>query len=45
LAGLVADGSLRPQIVEHDWRELAKTGPLLRERRIAGKAVFSIDQT
>ena len=45
LAGLVADGSLRPQIVEHDWRDLANTGPLLRERRIAGKAVFSIDQT
>jgi NADPH2:quinone reductase len=44
LAGLVADGSLRPRIVEHDWRELARVGPLLRERQIAGKAVFLIKQ-
>jgi NADPH:quinone reductase-like Zn-dependent oxidoreductase len=44
LASLVADGSLKPRIVEHDWRELARIGPLLRGRRIAGKAVFSIQQ-
>jgi NADPH:quinone reductase-like Zn-dependent oxidoreductase len=44
LAGLVADGSLRPRIDEHDWRDLARIGPLLRERRIPGKAVFHIEQ-
>lgn len=45
LAALVADGSLKPRIVEHDWREVARIGPLLRERRIAGKAVFHIPQS
>lgn len=44
LAGLVADGSLRPRIVEHDWREFPEVGPRLRDRHIAGKAVFHIDQ-
>jgi NADPH:quinone reductase len=44
LAGLIADGSLRPRIDEHDWRDLARIGPLLRERRIPGKAVFHIEQ-
>jgi NADPH:quinone reductase len=44
LAGLVADGSLVPRIEEHGWRDLARIGPLLRERRIAGKAVFHIEQ-
>jgi NADPH:quinone reductase-like Zn-dependent oxidoreductase len=44
LAGLVADGSLRPRIDEHDWRDLARIGPLLRERQIPGKAVFHIEQ-
>src|SRR5437763_1156108 len=39
LAGLIAYGSLRPRIDEHDWRDLARIGPLLRERRIPGKAV------
>lgn len=42
LAALVADGSLEPQIVEHDWRELPRIGPLLRGRQIAGKAVFRV---
>jgi len=42
LASLVADGSLKPQIVEHDWHELSRIGPLLRERKIPGKAVFRI---
>jgi len=45
LAGLIADGSLRPRIVEHDWRDLARIGPLLRERQIPGKAVFHIEQS
>jgi NADPH:quinone reductase len=44
LASLVADGSLRPRIAEHNWRELPKIGPLLRDRQIPGKAVFHIDQ-
>src|SRR5207249_2945603 len=44
LAGLVADGALRPRIVEHSWRDLARVGPLLRDRQIAGKAVFHIDR-
>jgi NADPH:quinone reductase len=44
LAGLIADGSLRPRIVEHDWRDLARIGPLLRDRQIPGKAVFHIKQ-
>ena len=43
LAGLVADGSLKPHLVEHSWRELARIGPLLRDRQIRGKAVFHID--
>src|SRR5579864_271098 len=45
LAGLIADGSLRPRIVEHDWRDLARIGALLRERQIPGKAVFNIEQS
>jgi len=44
LAGLVADGALKPRISEFGWRDLAKAGPLLRDRQIAGKAVFRIDQ-
>ncbi|HEX3881899.1 MAG TPA: zinc-binding dehydrogenase [Stellaceae bacterium] len=44
MAGLVADGSLRPRLVEHDWREFPTIGPLLRDRHIGGKAVFHIDQ-
>ena len=43
LAWLVADGSLKPHLVEHSWRELARIGPLLRDRQIRGKAVFHID--
>ena len=45
LAGLVADGSLKPRIVEHSWRELSRIGPLLRDRQIPGKAVFHVEQT
>jgi NADPH:quinone reductase len=44
LALLVADGSLRPRIAEHSWRELATVGPQLRGRQIPGKAVFHIEQ-
>jgi NADPH:quinone reductase len=43
LVALVADGSLKPHIVEHSWRELAQIGPQLRDRQIRGKAVFRID--
>jgi NADPH:quinone reductase len=43
LVSLVADGSLKPHLVEHSWRELAQIGPQLRERQIRGKAVFHID--
>jgi NADPH:quinone reductase len=43
LVALVADGSLKPHLVEHSWRELARIGPQLRDRQIRGKAVFHID--
>src|SRR3954454_2716547 len=43
LVSLVADGSLKPQLVEHSWRALARIGPQLRDRQIRGKAVFHID--
>ena len=43
LVSLVADGSLKPQLVEHSWRALARIGPQLRDRQIHGKAVFHID--
>jgi len=45
LAALVGDGSLKPVLSEHSWRDIAKIGPELRDRRIAGKAVFRIDQS
>ena len=44
LAGLIADGSLKPRVAEHDWHELSRIGPLLRDRQIPGKAIFHIDQ-
>jgi NADPH2:quinone reductase len=41
---LVAEGSLKPQIgSERSWRDLDKTLDELRDRRIAGKAVFRIE--
>jgi NADPH:quinone reductase len=43
LVSLVADGSLKPHLVERSWRDLAEIGPQLRDRRIPGKAVFRID--
>jgi NADPH:quinone reductase-like Zn-dependent oxidoreductase len=42
LASLVADGSLKPALVENSWRELPKVADELRDRRIAGKAVFRV---
>jgi NADPH:quinone reductase len=45
LASLVGDGSLKPVLAEHGWHDLAEIGPELRDRHIAGKAVFHIDQT
>src|SRR5579862_1049612 len=45
LAGLIADGSLRPLVAEHGWRDIARVGALLRDRQIPGKAVFHIEQT
>jgi NADPH:quinone reductase-like Zn-dependent oxidoreductase len=44
LAGLVAEGSLKPVLVESSWRDLARIGPELRDRRIAGKAVFHVER-
>jgi NADPH:quinone reductase len=45
LASLVGEGSLKPVLAENSWRDIAKVGPELRDRHIAGKAVFRIDQT
>jgi NADPH:quinone reductase len=42
LVSLVADGSVKPQLVEQSWRDLAKIGPQLRDRRFPGKAVFLV---
>jgi NADPH:quinone reductase len=44
LASLVGDGSLKPVLVERSWRDIARVGPELRDRRIPGKAVFRVDQ-
>jgi NADPH:quinone reductase-like Zn-dependent oxidoreductase len=43
LAALVADGSLQPALVASSWRDVAKIAPDLRNRRIAGKAVFRVE--
>ncbi len=43
LAALIGDGSLKPALVESSWRDLARIGPQLRDRRIAGKAVFRVE--
>ena len=42
LASLVGEGSLKLALVESSWRDLARIGPELRDRRIAGKAVFQV---
>jgi NADPH:quinone reductase len=44
LVSLIADGSLTPQIgVERSWREFAAAAEQLRDRRVSGKAVLSVD--
>ena len=43
LAALVADGSLQPTLVASSWRDLFRIAPELRNRRIAGKAVFRVE--
>jgi NADPH:quinone reductase-like Zn-dependent oxidoreductase len=44
LVSLIADGSLQPRIgIERSWRELAEAAAQLRDRRVAGKAVFRVD--
>lgn len=43
LVGLVADGSLKPQIgIEADWRDLLDVAEQLRARQVAGKAVLLV---
>jgi NADPH:quinone reductase len=44
LAALVDDGSLKPHLVESSWRDLARIGSELRDRHIAGKAVFRVEE-
>jgi NADPH2:quinone reductase len=44
LVSMIADGSLRPRIVEHDWHEIPAVGAQLLARGVAGKAVFRISQ-
>jgi NADPH:quinone reductase len=44
LVSLIADGSLKPRIVEHDWHEIPAIGARLLGRGVAGKAVFHIPQ-
>jgi len=44
LVSLVADGSLKPRVVEHDWHEIPAIGARLLGRGVAGKAVFRIPQ-
>ena len=44
LVSLIADGSLKPQIgAERNWRDFAEVAEQLRDRRVAGKAVFLVD--
>lgn len=44
LVSLIADGSLKPQIgAERSWRDFAELAEQLRDRRVAGKAVFRVD--
>jgi len=43
LVALIADGSLKPQIVEHGWGDFVRVASELRERRVSGKAIFRIE--
>jgi NADPH:quinone reductase len=45
LVSLIADGSLKPRIVEHNWHELPDVGARLLSRGVPGKAVFRIPQS
>jgi NADPH:quinone reductase-like Zn-dependent oxidoreductase len=45
LLGLVADGALKPQIVEYDWHDFARAAQELRDRRVDGKAILRIAQS
>ena len=45
LVSLVADGSLKPRVVEHDWHDIPAVGARLLGRGIPGKAIFRIPQT
>lgn len=42
LVSLVAEGKLKPRIVQHDWHEIPVVGARLLARGIPGKAVFRI---
>ncbi|PPQ35688.1 zinc-binding dehydrogenase [Rhodopila globiformis] len=42
LAGLVAEGALRPQVSVRDWDQINATAAELEARRLPGKAVFRI---
>jgi NADPH:quinone reductase len=44
LVSLVADGSVKPLLLERNWEDLANTGPQLSDRRFPGKAVFRVEQ-
>jgi NADPH:quinone reductase-like Zn-dependent oxidoreductase len=43
LAALVGDAWLVPQLVESSWRELPRIADRLRDRQVAGKAVFRVE--
>ena len=44
LVSLIADGSVKPQVgVERSWREILEVAEALRGRRVAGKAVLTVD--
>ena len=43
LAGLIAKGTLKPQVEEYSWRDFANVAKALGERRVQGKAIFRVD--
>ncbi len=45
LAGLIAEGALKPQIVEQSWLDFVRVANELRDRRVNGKAIFRIEQS
>jgi NADPH:quinone reductase len=44
LVSLIAEGALKPRIVEHDWHDIPAVGAQLLARGVPGKAVFRIPQ-